>query len=235
MSRSDFNTNKQVKEEEDIINEEIKYSVTTTASSFDKSKHDKSNFQQKLSTSTADAAFAIKKSILKHSNNTLSSSNTKKTIDENSRENARALLTSKFDQRIKALSLGHPADHVHDIVFKYEQALYAHFTSNYDKYRNRVKDICLNIIAKDSDTFLLKLIDQQIEPSDLASMNTLDMASDALQRERKSVKARELAALEENALDIQKHAGKFIKKTHKGDEEIQIRVDNDVESFSFMN
>ena len=158
--------------------------------------------------------------------NKLCISNAKKIFYVNSREKAQDLLTFAFDQRIKTLYLGHlyHADHVHDIVLNYEKYLYAHFARNYDKYKNRVAAICANILDKDNKTFFFKLIKQQIEPKKLALISIQDMASDAQQMMRSERFAAELASIEQDALHSQKNSNIHIKKTHKGEEEIQVEM-----------
>ena len=72
--------------------------------------------------------------------------------------------------------------------------------------------------------FFFKLIKQQIEPKKLALISIQDMASDAQQMMRSERFAAELASIEQDALHSQKNSNIHIKKTHKGEEEIQIEM-----------
>ena len=176
----------------------------------------------------------------------LDSKMNKQTVDRSSitkeqRERAATTIYKNFEKKLanqdtkeskfESVDLAQIAD-------KYEKGIYMHLGENYEKYRTRILAVCSNIAASDNNTFYRKLLIGEITPEVLATMNTLEMASEEKIKERQAQRENDLKERQKYAEDNQKN-NKIIKKTHKGEIEIDINkedttnacVDQNIENY----
>jgi hypothetical protein len=158
-------------------------------------------------------------------------------INDDQRKHARHILRNKLKKKIanKHLEKFYDSNYIKNIVKMYEESIYEHFSSNYRKYSLKIKAISSNIQSIENNTFFKKILNKQIKPNDLARMNTTDMASDERIKERLKAIQQDIKDRESLAVDLQK-SNKIIKKTHKGEFEIDLngsRLKNELAKISW--
>jgi hypothetical protein len=171
------------------------------------------------------------KSIPKHHNNKISTkmstdskvkSVSKINVINDYRENARKNIFKNLEKKLVNLNERKDEMVLNKITEYYENGLYQHLGENYEKYRKKIIAICSNILDINNDTFYKKLVNYEIKPDELARMETSAMASENKIKEREMEKEQNLKILLKKIAEDNQNNTKIIKKTHKGEIEIEV-------------
>jgi len=142
------------------------------------------------------------------------------------RENAKKNIFKNLDKKLVNINERKDEAVLNKIAEYYENGLYQHLGENYEKYRKKIIAICSNILDVNNDTFYKKLINYEIKPDELARMETSAMASENKIKERELEKEQNLKVLLKKIAEDNQNNTKIIKKTHKGEIEIEVNSPN---------
>ena len=152
-----------------------------------------------------------------------------KPIRENAKKGRKDALKTrmaKAESDEHKLSEDKLAELVHDV----ESELYRLYNRDVGpKYKNKYRSLVFNL--KDEKNFGLfrKVVTRRIGPRALVAMTAEELASKELKEWRQAEQKGEIEKIRAHELDLAKQGNKFVIKTHKGDQIVDVDDNNQVE------
>jgi hypothetical protein len=146
-------------------------------------------------------------------------------VSQMHRESVRDILCKKIEEKkvgISNLKLKLKSFSVEHIVFQYENA-FARLYKSYDAYQRRIATFTLNLIDKDNRDLFVRVLNLEISPEHLAKMSAHELAGEAKKCHRHHEEHKNACQMEKEAMeDLRLRPKKILKKTHKGEFEVNV-------------